>query len=159
MKYKLIILDRDGLLLQNSTDSTSKFYYILKKEDCVLLPNVKEVMAKLQEYREQGLKVVLASKQRCIGKELITLDEVQEINRHIEELIDFKFDQVFLEIKSAQKLRLFGEILNTFNIHPNEILIVDDRVDNTVLASILGCRALHTENLSDILPILEQKEV
>lgn len=148
MTSKLIVLDRDGLLINNSSDINSPFYYILQKDYVVIKDGVYQAMAYLQSL---GVPVVMASKQRCIKKGLISRADVDSINSMLEEMLNFKFDQIYIEEADSLKTELFGQILNDYKLNPEDVLVIDDSIDEIMAAHVLGFKVIHTDQLVEAI--------
>ncbi len=152
MKYKLIVLDRDNLLNKNSSDVNSPLYYLTHKDSVALKDGVYNT---IQNLKELNIPLVLATRQRGISRGLLSRADVDNINFHLELLLNVKFSSIYVEERSKTKLKIFSEILNDFEIPPHEILIVDDGEDHCTVGQVLGCATLCTENLADVLKVLE----
>ncbi len=136
---KCLIIDRDGVCVHHSSDPASPFYYILRPEDLVLKPNVREAFSLLSVLRRStGLKVYLATKQRCIGKGLVTRPQVNHINERLEGLIGFRFDAIYVEESAPDKRALYAAILKDSGARPDETYLIDDSYEELNAAWTLG---------------------
>jgi len=79
MKHHAIFLDRDGTLNHDSG-------YIKDPSKVVLLPGVSEGIRKLKN--EYGFKAIVISNQAGVSKGIMTIEDVDSINDHINELLD-----------------------------------------------------------------------
>ncbi|HFI0035610.1 TPA: D-glycero-alpha-D-manno-heptose-1,7-bisphosphate 7-phosphatase [Streptococcus suis] len=79
-KNKLVFLDRDGVINDNSD------YYIVNVSDIIILEGVKEFIMYLSL---KGFSIFIITNQSCVGKGLVTLKQEKEINRRIVSLIDY----------------------------------------------------------------------
>ena len=84
---KLCIIDRDNTLCYASRDPSSPIYYILSPDALVLKPGVLEAVKLLQMY---SIPMVLATKQKCVSKGLLTRDELFNINETFSYWNEFK---------------------------------------------------------------------
>lgn len=135
----MIILDRDGLLNVNSKDINSPYYYILRKEDLLLKPKVKEAM----EFFK-GKRVVLATRQKCISKGLVSEEQVKEINDYLCELLGFTFEKIYVQIEGDDKTETFQKIIDEYG---TDLLLIDDSEKECMAARKLGITAICTEDL------------
>lgn len=138
-KATMIILDRDGLLNVNSKDINSPYYYILRKEDLLLKPKVKEAM----EFFK-GKRVVLATRQKCISKGLVSEEQVKEINDYLCELLGFTFEKIYVQIKGDDKTETFQKIIDEYG---TDLLLIDDSEKECMAARNLGITAICTDDL------------
>jgi len=73
MKTKLAILDRDGVI-----DDNSKCYYVYKREHFTFNPGVLEAIARLCKG---GYTIAIVSNQSGIAKGEYTLDQISELHQ------------------------------------------------------------------------------
>lgn len=139
---RTIVLDRDGVLNLNSSDSQSPLYYVLKKEDLQLKPGVKEAVAKLK-----GRKVILATRQKCISKGLATIFEINAINEHLEALLDFKFDEIYVQPDGDNKRLAFQTIVEKYG----KCVLVDDKWQECEAGARCGMVAICTDDLPSVI--------
>lgn len=124
---RALIIDRDGVINHASSDANSPLYYILKPKDIVIKPSVREAFEILGILRRNlGLKVYLATKQKCISKGFISRDEVNDINHFIEQLIGFSFNGIYVEESEDNKKNLFEQILKDSGCSSSEIIVIDN---------------------------------
>lgn len=135
---KLIIIDRDGVIVEEGLD------YLLDSKNIVIKPNV---INAFEILKTKKIPVVMATKQRCISKGLISLYDVEKINKDIESMIGFKFSKIFIERKNSTKLNLFGAILNSYKLNPSDILLIDNNIDEIMAAKTLGFNTIHSDDL------------
>ncbi len=136
---KCLIIDRDGVCNHHSSDPASPFYYILRWEHLVLKPNVREAFELLSILKGQtGLKVYLATKQRCISKGLISRPQVDDINHCLQDMVSFRFDGVYVEESASDKRALYAAILKDSGVRPDEAYLIDDSMDEHNAAWGLG---------------------
>jgi histidinol phosphatase-like enzyme len=141
---KLIICDRDGLINLGSKDETSPYYYILRAEDLILLPGVKEAFALL---KESGIPVILCTKQRCLSSGLLTWERLEKIHFRLEQLLDFSFSEIYVEPTEELKFYLFKVIPDMEGVSKDDCLVIDDSIEQCRAALDVGINYIHTRNL------------
>jgi len=77
----IVFLDRDGVINENRSDD-----YVKSWEDFVFLPNAKEALRRLAGKDE--VKIFVVSNQAGIGKDLVTVAQVDEVNRRMKDEIE-----------------------------------------------------------------------
>ena len=124
MKPQVVVVDRDSTLNFSSSDESSPLYYITDLGQLILRPNVREAMAVV---RAHGIPTVLATKQRCISKGLVSPEVVKLINVRLERLLDHTFDKILIETEAEDKWGLFQRIKQTYlGVNPAAIHLFDD---------------------------------
>jgi len=141
---KLLLLDRDGVINVNSKDPNSPYYYILRKEDLILKDGVLEAFMRIIQL---NIPVYLVTKQKCISKSLVTLQQVYAINTHLESMISFSFTDQFIEPIEDTKKLLFTRIIQMSKLLPHEICLIDDSAEEINEANKVGIRTIHSDNL------------
>ena len=145
----MIILDRDGLLNVNSKDINSPYYYILRKEDLLLKPKVKEA---IEFFRDK--RVVLATRQKCISKGLVSEEQVKEINDYLCELLELTFEKMYVQIDGDDKTETFQKIIDEFG---TDLILIDDSENECMAARKLGITAICTEDLyTEVVRLVEE---
>ncbi len=129
---KALCIDRDGVIVHHSSDPASPFYYITTIRDLVLKPNVREAFELLNTLRKaRGLKVYMATKQRCISKGIMARVEVDQINDRLQTNLGFRFDGVYVEESAPDKRALYAAVLKDSGTAPDEIMHIDDSPDES----------------------------
>lgn len=141
---KLIVLDRDGVLNKNSNDKNSRFYYILNENDIELLEGAKEGIDIL---KQKNIPIVLATKQKCLSKGLISQDQLKLVNQKLQEQLGFKFDSIYIEPKEDLKTNIFKQIIQDYNVNPNDAILIDDSIEQCNAAKELGIQFICSTNL------------
>lgn len=77
IKRALLILDRDGVINEKPKRNHR---YILDQSDLVLRESVLLEISKIQS---RGIEVAVASNQQCLGKGLISINNMNQMNGHI----------------------------------------------------------------------------
>jgi len=145
---RALILDRDGLIVHHSKDPASPFYYIGDAQDLILKPNVKTAFALIASLAQHhDLKVVLATKQRCISKGLITRKHLDIMHDQLQIQLDYWFDAIYVEESASDKGNLFAAIIQDLAIPAPDILVLDDSATECEVARTLGLMAIQTEDL------------
>ena len=80
MTIKAVFLDRDGVLNPHIPGG-----YLLRAEDVVVLPGVAHTVRRLNNA---GLRVIIISNQQGVGKGLMTRDDLEEIERRMDEILE-----------------------------------------------------------------------
>lgn len=145
---KALILDRDGLITHNSSASDSPFYYIGDAQDLILKPNVKTAFALIASLAQHhDFKVILATKQRAVGKGIITRKHLDIMHDQLQVQIDYWFDAIYVEENEPDKGNLFAAILSDFGFKGLDTLLIDDSGLECHVASTLNMRAVWTADL------------
>lgn len=148
---KLCIIDRDGTINYASRDPSSPIYYILSPDALVLKPGVLEAVKLLQIH---SIPIVLATKQRCVSKGLLTRDELFNINERLEQMLNVQFQAVYAEEVEDTKAGLYREILARFEVSPTDTVLFDDSATERGEASKLGISAHDGKNLLESVTTL-----
>jgi hypothetical protein len=131
-----VCLDRDGVLCLNSANPASPLYYILSADHLILKPRVAEA---IQILRAHKVPIVLATKQRCISKGLITRGQVDDINRALEEILGIQFAHVLVEESAETKGHLYAEVLRLYpQVFSRRIYHFDDSEEERGEAWVAG---------------------
>ena len=89
---------------------------------------------------------MLATRQKCISKGLITLEEVNKINEYLCELLEFKFDRMYVQPDGDDKTETFKQIIQDYG-HP--LILFDDSEKECITATALGIETVLTSNLME----------
>lgn len=135
---KLAIIDRDNTLNFASSNPESPLYYVLTPDALVLKPNVREAV---QLLRAHGVQLVLATKQRCVSKGLLTRDQLFKINEYLETQLGVQFHSVYVEEVEDNKAGLYREILAATNTSPADTVLFDDSFTERAIAESMGITA------------------
>jgi D-glycero-D-manno-heptose 1,7-bisphosphate phosphatase len=140
---KLVILDRDGVINQDSDD------YIKSPEEWTALPGSLEAIARL--HRE-GYKVVIATNQSGVARGLFTLDTLARIhNKLLEHTRDKggEIDAIFFcphgpdeGCRCRKPLPgLYEEIADRLKVNLNGVWTVGDSERDITAAAAVGAKA------------------
>jgi D-glycero-D-manno-heptose 1,7-bisphosphate phosphatase len=150
---KAVIFDRDATLNattqilrdgQQPGDKTDG--YVLTPAELKLFPAVKPAMALL---RQKGVKPFVFTQQNCIGKGLVSVDDVNAIHDHMNKLLgkDARIEKFYLawntpgEPESARAKpspAMIHEIMAEYTLKPEEILVVGDSMRDFKSAQAAG---------------------
>lgn len=149
MLDKLIILDRDGLIIEEGEG------YITHPSQIRVKSGVFSVFGSLRLYRifveaMGNFEVLLATKQRGLSKGLLNRDQLYEIHSHLQGLIGFEFDDIYIESEKETKRDLLESILIDKNISPDRVLFVDNSEVECREAAKLGIFSICTSDLTDL---------
>lgn len=145
--HKLIVLDRDGVINQDSPA------YIKSPEEWQPVPGSLEAIAKLCRY---GHIVVIATNQSGIARGYFTLDILDAIHKKMLTAIEIAGGHIAgifvcphgpqdsCECRKPQP-GLLWQIANQFNITPNRMLVIGDSMRDMVAAKECGADAIFIE--------------
>lgn len=120
--------------------------YILSPDQFELIPTIKEAIALLKDH---GLIQVLVTKQRCVERGLMTLDELADLHEYMQKQLNRRFDDIEVQthkIEGQSKDALMIAAMQKFNVNPNECAIIGDRASDIELglAACIPVRILVT---------------
>lgn len=142
---KIVLIDRDGVINFHSSDEGSPLYYILDHHNLILKPGVEKALEIIKSF---GVPTHLVTKQRCIGKGLISKERVCIFHSRIERLTNFEFDNIYIEENEPNKSFLYKRILaENPNINPQNIWLFDDSQDERTIGARLGFTVFDGTNL------------
>lgn len=140
MSIKLIFWDRDGIInvgrapvAEDATSEEKRKMYVLSKDEFELVPTAKEAVAK---FKEAGLYQILVTKQRCVERGLITVEELEEIHKYMQELLGFEFDDIEVQthkIEGQSKDALMMAAMQKMDVNPEDCAIIGDRASDMEL--------------------------
>lgn len=142
---KLCLLDRDSTLCFASKDPSSPLYYITRPDHLILKPGVREA---IQLIRALNIPMILVTKQRCVGKGLVTESQVKAIHDHLESLLGVEFEGICVEGSAPDKGALYHAILNNYPVCSEEVVLFDDSIDEREIATRMG---IHARDGTDLL--------
>lgn len=141
---KTIILDRDGVCNYASSNPDSPLYYVRRVEELVIKVGVKEAVGLL---RAHNIPLVLATKQKCISKGLVSRQQVDLINARLDRLLDAQFQAIYVEESAEDKSSLYRQILKEGGLRPDEAVLFDDSPREVKVAQTLGITAYDGSDL------------
>ncbi len=139
---KMIILDRDGVINQDSDQ------FIKSPDEWVPIPGSLEAIARLNQ---SGWRVVVASNQSGVGRGLFGMDTLNAINaKMIESLaqVGGRLDAIFFCPHAADstcdcrkpKPGLFKQIESRFNVDLTGVPMVGDSLRDLQAGQAVGCQ-------------------
>ncbi len=142
-KLKALILDRDGTLIVHVP-------YLADPARVELLPGVREGLLAAQRA---GLKLFLHSNQSGVGRGLYPLDAVHACNRRLIELLELgeaPFARICIAPERPDEASVYRkpspafarEVLNDFNLRPEEVCYIGDRGLDLETAARAGTRGV-----------------
>lgn len=151
-KIKLVFWDRDGVINigrppveDGASEEQQRAMYILSPDQFELVPTVKEAIAQLKDY---GLIQVLVTKQRGIERGLMTIEELANLHKYMEEQLDLRFDDIKVQTRETEQSKdvLMVKAMRKFSVEPDECAIIGDRASDMALglAAKISVRILVT---------------
>ena len=139
---KMIILDRDGVINQDSDQ------FIKSPEEWIPIPGSLEAIARLNQ---SGWRVVLASNQSGVGRGLFGMDTLNAINaKMVESLaqVGGRLDAIFFCPHAADstcdcrkpKPGLYKQIESRFNVDLTGVPMVGDSLRDLQAGLAVGCQ-------------------
>ena len=157
--YKLIMLDRDGVINEDSAD------YIKSPEEWIPIAGSLEAIAKLNQA---GYKVVVVSNQSGIARGYFTEETLQlmheKMRRELEKFGGF-IDYIYYcphhpdencECRKP-KPKMVLEVLRKFQVRPQEVLLIGDSWADVQLAKNVGCDFILVKTGKGVKTIAEHK--
>jgi D-glycero-D-manno-heptose 1,7-bisphosphate phosphatase len=141
MQTKLVILDRDGTINQDSDD------YVKSADEWLALPDALEAIARLNHA---GWRVVVASNQSGLGRGLFDVAALNAMHAKMHKLLAAaggRIDAVFYCPHSPEETcncrkplpGLFEQIGDRFGVDLKEVHAVGDSLRDAQAASASGC--------------------
>jgi histidinol phosphatase-like enzyme len=144
MLPELVITDRDGVLNLGSPNPASPLYYVTDLDHLVIKPGAKEA---LRAIRAHGIPTVLATKQRCISKGLVSRERVDLIHARLQRELDFTFFRILIEESAENKRALYERVLDQSGINPAKVWLFDDSEGERTIAARMGITTFDGTNL------------
>lgn len=150
---KAVIFDRDAtlnkttqILRAGQQQGERTDGYVLSAQELELFPAVKPALAML---RQRGVKPFVFTQQNCIGKGLVTAENVNAIHDHMNDLLgaDARVEKFYLawnvtgEGQSARAKpspAMIHEIMAEYNLKPEEMIVVGDSLRDYQSAKAAG---------------------
>lgn len=138
---KLIILDRDGVINQDSAQ------FIKSPEEWKAIPGSLEAISRLGEA---GYKIVVATNQSGVGRGLFDMDTLNAINEKMVKAVAAvggRIDAIFFCPHAADstcdcrkpKPGMFEQIAERFNVDLTGVPTVGDSLRDLVAGKAMGC--------------------
>ncbi|WP_085784626.1 D-glycero-alpha-D-manno-heptose-1,7-bisphosphate 7-phosphatase [Candidatus Nucleicultrix amoebiphila] len=157
--YKLILIDRDGVINDNS------HYYVLNKSQFEMYPGVPEAIKKLNDLK---VIVVVVTNQGCVGKGLISEEQLKNIHDHFKMCLEEKaayVDDILYAVDSEftpesrrkPNPHMLKEAMENFQISPEDTIIIGDDIKDLEAAQRAGCHSIlvrtgHGQKMEKNLP-------
>lgn len=143
LSYDLVLLDRDGVLNQDLTDSVRSL------EDFRLLPNAMKAVAYLSE---KGLKIALVTNQAVVGRGELSYRGLEEIHEKLVDAIHQAgghLDHLYIctDVKIPPHNRrkpapgMILEALEDFTVDPLRVLMIGDSLIDLQAAKAAGVKS------------------
>jgi D-glycero-D-manno-heptose 1,7-bisphosphate phosphatase len=141
---KLIILDRDGVINEDSAA------FIKSPEEWQAIPGSLEAIVKLNQA---GIKVAIASNQSGISRKLLTKTSLARIHKkmvsaltqlggHIDAIVFCPHGPDDNCACRKPKIGLLLELATKFRVHPSEVIVIGDSLRDLLAAQTFGCKAI-----------------
>jgi D-glycero-D-manno-heptose 1,7-bisphosphate phosphatase len=138
---RLVLLDRDGVLNEDRED------FVKSPADVVMIPGSARAVARLNRA---GFKIALCTNQSAVGRKIITLDRLEQINTHIRDQLAREgghIDAIFFcphgpwENCACRKPKpgLLLEALRRFGADPAATPMAGDGLRDLQAAKAAGC--------------------
>jgi D-glycero-D-manno-heptose 1,7-bisphosphate phosphatase len=137
---KIVLLDRDGILNEDRAD------YVKNPKELVLVPGVGEAVARLNDA---GLKVAIVSNQSAVGRGIISMSMLEQINEKL--LTELRRAgariDLFLVCTDApgppsQRRKpapgMLHEALDHFRMKPSDAVMIGDQLTDLQAAKAAG---------------------
>lgn len=144
MLMKLIILDRDGVVNEDSDA------YIKSPDEWTPIPGSLEAIARLNQH---GYKVVVATNQSGVGRGLFDMDTLNRIHQKMHKAVvalGGQIDAIFYCPHAADskcdcrkpKPGMFKRISETLNVDLNGVPAIGDSLRDLQACAVLGCQPM-----------------
>lgn len=136
---KVVLFDRDGTLVVNVP-------YNGNPRRVIPMPGAREALDRL---RSHGVRIGVVSNQSGVGRGFITMDDVVQVNRHLEDLVG-RLDGWFICPHAPRdgcpcrkpSPRLILDAAKAFNCRPAECVMIGDLRSDVDAALAAGARAI-----------------
>jgi len=140
-KYKLIVLDRDGVINEDSDA------YIKSPDEWHAIPGSLETMAK---FNKADIKVAVITNQSGVARGFFTektlqaihkkmLTELKKVGGHIDAIVYCPHHPDDNCDCRKPKPKMLLEILQQFNVTPEETLVIGDTIKEVQMAKTVDC--------------------
>lgn len=147
-KRRAVFLDRDGVLNVTNVQS-GKPYAPRQLDDFVLLPDVVQSTAKLQEL---GFLLVVVTNQPDVGNNLVERETIEAMHARLTDLIAVDIIKVCYHSQNegclCRKPRpgMLIDAIQELNIDPTGSFLVGDRSSDIEAGLAVGCTTLFIDN-------------
>lgn len=140
----VVFLDRDGVINEDRDD------YVKNVDELVVFPYTPESIARLNSA---GYTVVVVSNQQCVGKGMMTLAQLvdieREINRQVNEsggdIVSFQYCTHLSSEKCSCRKPKAGMLHQAAELHHLDTgrgFIVGDNETDIIAGKVVGCRSV-----------------
>ncbi len=142
MSIKLVILDRDGVVNVDRPD------YVKSLDELELITGSAKAIRLLNAT---GIPVVIATNQACVGKGIITEDDLEEIHQHLQYLLwaeGAEIQQIYYcpDVENPQYRKpapgMLLEAMQDFHASPAQTVMIGDALRDLEAAQAAGCQAI-----------------
>lgn len=148
-KYKLLLLDRDGVLNQKLEEGD----YVTNRSRLLMF---QEVLAKVAKLTQQ-IRVAVVTNQQGVGKDLMSRDELESVNEEInEQIVRFGGQKIVffvcthvIDIQCGcrkPKPGLILEAMSRFQVLSQETILIGDQESDREAAKSAKIDFLKTDN-------------
>lgn len=156
--YKLILLDRDGVINQKPREGS----YVTKETELLIFGEVIEAVSKLS----QKLDIAIVTNQQGVGKGLFSQLDLNEIhnaiNTHITDLGGCKVKFFACTHRAEEncdcrkpKPGLIFDAMASYAVHPHETIFIGDQDTDKRAAESAGIDFIKTENPAETVEHLK----
>ncbi|MDO8557224.1 MAG: HAD family hydrolase [Candidatus Jorgensenbacteria bacterium] len=150
-KNKALFLDRDGVVCEALNPNDGKNGYLIKPEECELLPGIKELVT---SAKEKGYVVVVVSNQPQIAKGLLKEGELARVHLKIQNLLDNKIDKIYHCPHKDEdncdcrkpKAGMLKRAAEELNIDCTKSVMVGDGDKDIFAGQAVGCKTIFIKN-------------
>jgi D-glycero-D-manno-heptose 1,7-bisphosphate phosphatase len=138
---RLIFLDRDGVLNELRED------YVKSADELIILPGVESALSKLKEH---GYTIVIISNQSVVGKGIITVDQLKEINIKINNELRGNIDDFYYCVHTYEDncqcrkpgTLLFQQAASRYGVDIRSSWFIGDNTSDIIAGNNAGLRTI-----------------
>lgn len=131
----IVVIDRDATIICASSNPASPLYHVTELDHIVVKPGAKEA---LRIIRAHSVPTILATKQRCISKGLVSRERVDLIHARLQRELDHTFFRILIEKEAENKRALYQQILDQSGVNPARVWMFDDSEGERTIAARMG---------------------
>jgi len=152
-KKRLVICDRDGVLIHNNRSMKGGPYYVTKPDQIMIK---KGVLQGIKTLAGAGFAFAMVTKQNCVSKGLLSPFELAVINSMVLEKLSLAPTALTTRVywgaedDCSARAAAIASVLYDFRVGPGDmdnVWMVDDSQDGLKAAKELGCNTIYIENL------------
>ena len=150
MNYNTLFLDRDGVINRKIDNG-----YVLKPDDIQLMPGIKEFLSWANKL---FLQIVVVTNQRCIGRKMLTEEELLSIHKDLNDrtgnfIDDFLFcphlDEDYCGCRKPKE-GLFLKAAENYAVDFGRSWMIGDSVSDLIPAKNLGIKTIYIGSASSV---------